>query len=150
MDKDQEYHKLLNKVLDILKERKKWAEFLLPKTEKSLAVCHNDLNNLNIMKTTEKVYLIDYDYVGFNYIGYDIANLINETSIDYSPEGPPGFQLLKTYSPEKLNSIAQLYPGFYPELGEEVLRFMCVSNLYWAIWSLKREEFNVSKTFGII
>ena len=90
------------------------------------------------MQTSEKVYLIDYDYVGFNYIGYDIANLINETSIDYSPEGPPGFKLLQTYTPSKLSEIAKLYPGYYPELEEEVLRFMCVANLYWAIWSLKR------------
>ena len=64
--------------MSILGERKKWASRLLPKTEKSLVLCHNDLNNLNIMETTSgKVYLIDYDYVGFNFIGFDIANLIN-------------------------------------------------------------------------
>ena len=30
------------------------------------------------------------------------------------------------------------------------MRFMCVANLYWAIWSIKREELNVSSIFGII
>jgi thiamine kinase-like enzyme len=36
------------------------------------------------MDTPEEVFLIDYDYVGFNYVGYDIANTINETSLDYT------------------------------------------------------------------
>ena len=76
--KDEKFKQLLGKVLKILEERKKWANFLLPKTEVSLVLCHNDLNNLNIMETTSKqIYLIDYDYVGFNFISFDIANMIN-------------------------------------------------------------------------
>jgi len=60
-------------------------------------VCHNDLNNLNIMVAPDDVFLIDYDYVGFNYVGFDIANMINETSLDYSVPAP-GFKLIKTYT----------------------------------------------------
>lgn len=32
----------------------------------------------------------------------------------------------------------------------EVLKFLCVVNLYWAIWSLRRYELNNCVTFGII
>jgi thiamine kinase-like enzyme len=73
---------------------------LLPKSKKSVAVCHNDLNNLNILVNPNDVYLIDYDYAAHNYIGYDIANLINETSFDYSKKQYPGFDVIKTYTAE--------------------------------------------------
>ena len=147
---NDKYNLLLERILKILGDREKWVNFLLPKTEESIAICHNDLNNLNIMNTAKEAFLIDYDYVGFNFIAYDIANLINETSFDYTPKTYPGFKILKTYEAEHIDEMVKHYPGYYPELGDEVLRFMCVSNLYWAIWSLKRFEFNVSEIFGIL
>jgi len=49
------------------------------------------------MVAPDDVFLIDYDYVGFNYVGFDIANMINETSLDYSVPAP-GFKLIKTYT----------------------------------------------------
>lgn len=96
------YNLLLSKLLNILNNRKKWAKYLLPETKDSVKVCHNDLNNLNILITAGNVYLIDYDYADYNYIAYDIANLINETSFDYSPLTYPGFKIIKTYSEEEL------------------------------------------------
>jgi thiamine kinase-like enzyme len=102
------------------------------------------------MNTPQEIFLIDYDYAAFNYIGYDIANLINESSIDYNVEDYPGFKIVKTYTFEEIENVAKEYPGFYQELPEEVLRFMCVANLYWAIWSIKRFELNVSEGFGIL
>ena len=122
----------------------------MPSANTSIKVCHNDLNNLNILVCDTATYLIDYDYADFNYIAYDIANLINETSFDYCPPQFPGFAVIKVYSPEELAKIAKNYPGYYPDLEEEVLKFMCVSNLYWGIWSLRRNELNVSEIFGIL
>lgn len=113
-------------------------------------MCHNDLNNLNILLTSSEVYLIDYDYAGYNYIAYDIANLINETSFDYSLPTYPGFTIIKTYSEEELEKISKQYPKYSAELKDQVVKFMCVSNLYWAVWSLQRNELNVSEIFGIL
>lgn len=92
------YNELLAKLLAILQKREKWASHLLPGTKESVKVCHNDLNNLNILVTASDVFLIDYDYADYNFIAYDIANLINETSFDYSPSAYPGFSVIKTYS----------------------------------------------------
>jgi len=116
----------------------------LPESNTNVKTCHNDLNNLNILVTESAVYLIDYDYAEYNFVAYDIANTINETSIDYSKTTYPGFEVNKIYSPQEIYEFANHYPGVYPGLNDEVLRFMCVVNLYWAIWSLKRVELNVS------
>lgn len=47
-------------------------------------LCHNDLNNLNIMISGQKTYLIDYEYSRYNYVAYDLANFISESSINYT------------------------------------------------------------------
>ena len=112
------YNTLLNRLLGVLVSREKWAEYLLPATKDSVKVCHNDLNNLNILKSGTDVYLIDYDYADFNFIGYDIANMINETSIDYTPPNYPGFEVIKVYPQEELELMAKHYPGYYPELTD--------------------------------
>jgi len=49
----------------------------MPESNRSVHFCHNDLNNLNILMGKGKLYFIDYDYVGYNYIAYDIANFLN-------------------------------------------------------------------------
>ena len=40
-------------------------------------ICHNDLNNLNVLVNNLEVFLIDYDYCAYNFIAYDIANMLN-------------------------------------------------------------------------
>uniref|UniRef100_A0A3B0N9A4 Choline/ethanolamine kinase, putative n=1 Tax=Theileria annulata TaxID=5874 RepID=A0A3B0N9A4_THEAN len=40
----------------------------------SILFCHNDLFFLNIVDFNQGVYFIDFDYCGFNYVGWDIAN----------------------------------------------------------------------------
>lgn len=49
-----------------------------------------------------EVYLIDYDYAGYNFVGYDLANMMNETSIDYSKPTYPGFDIIKVYSTQEI------------------------------------------------
>ena len=53
--------------------------------------CHNDLNNLNIF-TSPSVVLIDYDYAAYNYLAYDIANFLNESTINYCVDAFPFFK----------------------------------------------------------
>ena len=62
-------------------------------------MCHNDLNPLNLFKLdcpNKRILFIDFEYAGTNYISYDIANFMNETTIDYQVSTTPGFQ----YVPE--------------------------------------------------
>lgn len=40
-----------------------------------LGLCHNDLNPSNILYKNNKVYLVDFDFIGMNDIYYDLATL---------------------------------------------------------------------------
>lgn len=41
----------------------------------NLGLCHNDLNPSNILYKNNKVYLVDFDFIGMNDIYYDLATL---------------------------------------------------------------------------
>jgi len=64
---------------------------ILPKSKESVVFSHNDLHSQNILvlEKSSKFVFIDYEYSDYNYRGYDIANLFNESMIDYTnPEYP--------------------------------------------------------------
>jgi len=46
----------------------------------------------------EQVHFIDYDYVSYNYLAYDIANFLNEACINYSVTTYPGYSLIRHFS----------------------------------------------------
>jgi thiamine kinase-like enzyme len=62
------------------------------------------------------MHFIDYDYVGSNYLAYDIANFIAETTIDYSTPNYPGFTVTRYFTSEEIATIAKMYPEYYPGL----------------------------------
>jgi thiamine kinase-like enzyme len=62
------------------------------------------------------MHFIDYDYVGVNYLAYDIANFLNETTIDYCTEDYPGFLSVKKITFEEISTVSRLYPGYYPKM----------------------------------
>ena len=82
---------------------KAWIKTNFGETPEKVKFCHNDLNNLNIFIKDSKdldkeAILIDFDYVGYNYAAYDLANFLNETCITYG--GPyPGFKVDKKLTP---------------------------------------------------
>uniref|UniRef100_A0A3B0ML38 Choline/ethanolamine kinase, putative n=1 Tax=Theileria annulata TaxID=5874 RepID=A0A3B0ML38_THEAN len=49
----------------------------------SILFCHNDLYPSNILDTLHGIYFIDFDYCGFNYVGWEIASLFNKMYIIY-------------------------------------------------------------------
>lgn len=54
----------------------------------SYAMCHNDLNNTNILIKPSKdplsLRIIDFEYSGPNYLLYEFANFFNELATDYT------------------------------------------------------------------
>jgi len=60
----------------------------------TVRLCHNDLNNLNMMLIagTNDVRFIDLEYSRSNYLAYDLANFLNECAFDYSVKEPPFFE----------------------------------------------------------
>lgn len=67
---------------------------LLPKDKTMIKLCHNDLNNNNILRRGQKIHLIDYEYSKYNYVAYDLANFLSESCIDYNKKEFPYFQFL--------------------------------------------------------
>jgi len=86
----------LREVLSLISEDEiSYLKEILPKKEKSVVFSHNDLHSQNILllDKTQKLVLIDYEYSGYNYRGYDIANFFNEATIDYNVTEYPYYSL---------------------------------------------------------
>merc|ERR1711862_919 len=61
---------------DISNELNYWRNDGIPKFNNSkTCFCHNDYQPLNIMMNGDgKIQMIDFEYAGYNYLAFDIAN----------------------------------------------------------------------------
>lgn len=102
--------------------------------------------------------LQDYDYAGWNYAAYDIANLFCEAAIDNNTGDFPGFAIDHRHYPSRPQqkrwlrhylATRQTYPS--PKTAETVAavsdgdvekwmawaeKFALSSHLYWTLWAL--------------
>ncbi|UKJ90568.1 choline kinase [Theileria orientalis] len=73
------------------------------KTSNSLAnsvlFCHNDLFYKNILHFQHGIYFIDFDYAGFNYVGWDIANFFYRSCFVFNLPDYPYFACDKSLEP---------------------------------------------------
>lgn len=60
-------------------------------------LCHNDLVEGNFLFTKDKLYLIDFEYAGYNDYYFDIASFISENDLNYEET----ITFLKAYFSEK-------------------------------------------------
>jgi ethanolamine kinase len=97
-------------------------------------LCHNDFQLRNILlKTTEQgqePFLIDLEYVSYNYIAYDIANLLSEACYDAS------YRKVRSLTKEDIQKVCELYPGKYEGIEEDVTFLLAVPNYFYSIWAL--------------
>ena len=120
-----------------------------------LVICHNDIQQHNIMLSEyqKKIYLIDFEYSGYNYILFDIANYFNEYCFNYEVSNPPYYEYIPNNKVEKeeiINFIQQ-----YEELNKRNIEkknllydlkyFQKMSHIYWTIWSLYMVKKNTIK-----
>lgn len=129
-------------MLSVLNRKDEWVQRITNINVDNIRVCHNDLNSLNIL-LGEEIYLIDYDYVSPNYIFYDIANYMNEAFISYQ-EDFPGFKVVNTWNIKSIVEAISLYPKYEKGMEAKIIYFLCVANLYWAIWSLETFKHQVN------
>ena len=145
-----ELHKTVIKELEsILSDRANLAALLLPKTKQSLRFSHNDLSSPNILVDNSRIHFIDYDYLGTNYLAYDIANFLSETTFDYFSEDYPGFKHFRRLTFEEVTLYSKFYEGYYADMELDVFKFLSVLNLYWAFWGIKLFENYKGEGFGI-
>mmetsp|Transcript_8172 Transcript_8172/g.13233 ORF Transcript_8172/g.13233 Transcript_8172/m.13233 type:complete len:573 (+) Transcript_8172:95-1813(+) len=119
--------------------------------------CHNDLLCGNILKApgNESVKLIDFEYGGLGYRGFDIANHFNEWAGGTltAEEDAPGYNGVPDYShfptDRQQRSFCAAYltefnGGIAPSavqlenLLSEVGRFVSLNHLYWGTWAINR------------
>jgi len=127
-----------------------------------LVFCHNDLLVGNIVwnRDDNRSYFIDFEYGGFNYLAYDIANHFNEHTgvdavLDHSlyPDKEYQMQWLTNYikfSKAQKKSLpltdfdaVSTIPVSDEELDllySDVQRQAVLSDLMWGLWSIRQAE----------
>ncbi|KAI9140438.1 kinase-like domain-containing protein [Paraphysoderma sedebokerense] len=105
---------------------------------------HNDSQYGNILRhrKTGEIVLVDYEYAGYNYRGYDIANHFIEWTADYHCSTP--HVLVPSRYPSQTEQIRFLKAyldsfEILQSLLTEVEMFTIVSHLMWGLWGLSRE-----------
>lgn len=116
--------------------------------------CHNDLLSGNLIDQGSKVSFIDYEYGGYNYRGFDIANHFAEWAgfeCDYShcPSKETQFTWLRRYlacsrqlqlaGPDPSSPAIEVDDADVHSLYREVSHFTLASHLYWGLWALVSE-----------
>ena len=160
LDKNSKKFKLIQKFKNYktftLKE-------IVSKSTSPIGYCHNDLQELNIMKTDHQLYFIDYEYAAYNFICFDLANHFCERIYNYQVahdlNNKQGFEIFKDNYPSNEQKIAFLraYYGssasensnlnIINDLVTEIDKFSLVSDIFWAGWCLVQP---FSESFDLI
>jgi len=89
----------------------------LPKKPESVCFSHNDIHSQNILvlDNTNKLLVIDYEYSCYNYRGYDIANLFNESMFEYQSNEHPYYYVDESKFPgdDELHEFIRYYLLFF-------------------------------------
>ncbi|XP_065837291.1 ethanolamine kinase 1-like isoform X2 [Oscarella lobularis] len=107
--------------------------------------CHNDLliGNIILNESAGKVSFIDYEYAGYNYRGFDIANHfcefagINDVDYNLYPDKDLQMKWLKAYLKETNGSESSL-DGLYVEVN----KFALASHFFWGVWALIQTKYS--------
>lgn len=119
-------------------------------SEARAAFSHNDLLAGNIMKQTVEpfaIQLIDFEYGGWNYVGFDIANHFNEWAggtddgkPDYSkfPTKDQQRRFVEAYVRASSSNSADVADHIVQNLLNEVHAFVLANHLYWGLWAVNQ------------
>ncbi len=112
--------------------------------------CHNDLLSGNVLVSEDNaVYLVDFEYSGWNYRGFDIGNFFCEAmggTIDglVQPERYPSRDARVTFCRAYLAEREGGHPADaeVQDLMNEVDLMSKVAHLYWGFWALVQSAGN--------
>lgn len=161
---DARAKRLIN--LDTMEKELNWVKDNVVPADASVAFCHNDALAANIMKHDEtgEVRLIDFEYGGINFVGFDIANHFNEYAGGTDKKnGEPDYSLFPDEIRQKgfITTYVQARRnlGKESELSEEdevtmlldeVKGFVLVNHLYWGLWAVNQAANEGTESFDYI
>ena len=114
-------------------------ESKLKKLNSPVVFCHNDLLSGNIIRTTEGIAFIDFEYASYNYRGFDIANHFCEYAgfqCDYSKF--PSERDQRLWLLEYTSSIGRNED--IDKIFREVEFFTLASHFFWGLWGLLQAQ----------
>lgn len=91
--------------------------------------CHNDLVPENWLRAPERLYLLDWEYAGWNDPAWDLAAFMSECALSESARR----ELLDCYRPE----------GERAYWEEKVLIYELLQHALWFVWTLVKAEHGV-------
>mmetsp|Transcript_1241 Transcript_1241/g.2006 ORF Transcript_1241/g.2006 Transcript_1241/m.2006 type:complete len:369 (-) Transcript_1241:50-1156(-) len=119
-------------------------------SEARAAFCHNDLLAANIMKQSVEpfaIQLIDFEYGGWNYVGFDIANHFNEWA-GGTDNGKPEYskfptkdqqrRFVEAYVEALSTGNEEVTDDIVQNLLDEVHAFVLANHLYWGLWAVNQ------------
>lgn len=100
-------------------------------------LCHNDWVNGNMLFTSSRMYLIDYEYAGDNHPLFDVMSFLSENNITDT---------------ETRNQFYLAYFGRIPQgkLKEDLDLFEAFSNLLWCTWAMMMYQQRQEEIFHTI
>ncbi|XP_065205682.1 ethanolamine kinase 2 [Planococcus citri] len=125
-----------------LKEELEELKRTLENVSNPVVFCHNDLLLANIIHRNNSVTFIDYEYAGYNYQAFDIANHFAEfagvSEFDCTLYPSEEFQLdwLRKYLKEYSENGVSFSEERLNQLYLDVCRFFPIAHFLWSMWSL--------------
>ncbi|XP_039266592.2 choline/ethanolamine kinase-like isoform X1 [Styela clava] len=155
---DHNNTKLLNLLREYdLENELKYIKKLVADTDSPVVFCHNDVQEGNLLhmdNTMNPVQMIDFEYSGYNYRGFDIGNHFCEWAYDYSYSEWPFYLYKDEDYPTKeqqINFIQSYIREYFSTnsshsqsdekwqvdfMIKEANRFALLSHFFWAMWSV--------------
>ncbi|XP_075709845.1 ethanolamine kinase 2 isoform X2 [Rhinoderma darwinii] len=139
--------------LKVLEQELNWLQKYLPTFESPIVLCHNDLLCKNVIYNEEEghVRFIDYEYAGYNYQAYDIANHFNEfagvSEPDYRlfPDRETQLEWLRHYlgaSRRLKGEEGEAQDKEVDDLCIQVNQFVLASHYFWGLWALIQHRYS--------
>ena len=121
-----------------------WLMGFLADLESPVVFCHNDLQEGNVLELKDgSVTVLDYEFGGNNFRGFDFGNLFCEMVMDNQGTAFPGFVCQPDCYPDREAQLG-FFRAYAPAADDAALEklmaeadaFAMASHLYWALWAV--------------
>eukprot|EP01028_Stygiella_incarcerata_P008631 TRINITY_DN381_c0_g5_i1.p1 TRINITY_DN381_c0_g5~~TRINITY_DN381_c0_g5_i1.p1 ORF type:complete len:337 (+),score=80.10 TRINITY_DN381_c0_g5_i1:185-1195(+) len=127
---------------DALIERLSHLEELVASLDAEIVFCHNDLlaGNFILSPSEKQAHLVDYEYAGYNYTCYELANHFCEFADfidqDYSQLPSSSSMHIFLYLYLRARGGIEITADLLKKMENEIEIFSMASHFWWGLWAL--------------